>query len=330
VRAEDEPATDERRITDRDLRHSLGMPFRADLLRVRAPVLPAGGPAELFYWGIIALAAAGLATGGFVLFRLYTREVRLARLKADFVSNLSHELKTPLTSIAIFTEMLQEGKLDDPEDQAEGLSILAQESERLQGIVARMLEIAKREARGVSYDLQPGDLNHPVEEAVDRFRRIVTEPGLDLALERTPGALPVMMDEAALNDVVTNLVSNAWKYRRGESARIRVRTARRGRKAEVVVMDDGIGIPRRDRRRVFEMFYRAEAFLTRTVAGTGLGLSLVRNIVRAHGGSVRIESGAKGVGTLFRIRIPLQRRALAPEPLPASSTSPQPEAQATP
>jgi signal transduction histidine kinase len=292
----------------------LPLPYRAELLWVRPPALPAEGPAELFYWGIILLAAGGLGMGGTVLSRLYAREVRLARLKADFVSNLSHELKTPLTSIGLFAEMLQEGQLQTEEERREGLDVLAQEAQRLQGIVARMLETARREARGVPYELRPGDLNQVVAEATERFRRIVTEPGLDLKVDLHDGPMPMLMDEAAMNDVATNLLTNAWKYRRGDEAEIRVHTGRRGRQWLLVVDDDGIGIPRRDRRRVFEMFYRSDAYLTK-VAGTGLGLSLVRTIVRAHKGRIRVEGGERGHGSRFRIAFPIAKVA------PRASTS---------
>ncbi len=304
----------------------LHIPFRATLLRVHPYALPSEGPGEPFYWVIILLATGGLAMGAYVLSRLYTREVRLARLKADFVSSLSHELKTPLTSIMMFTEMLQDGQLTTEADRTEGLAVLAQETQRLQGIVARMLDVARREARGTPYDLVVGDLNEVVSKAVERFRRIVTEPGLDLGTALAPGPLEVAMDAAATDDVVTNLLTNAWKYRRGEAARIRVATARVGRRAELVVSDDGLGIARRDRRRVFEVFYRAEAYLTK-VSGTGLGLALVRTIVRAHRGSIRIETGDEGVGTRFRIRFPLAasgRRSTSAS-LPVGS-DPRPEA----
>jgi two-component system, OmpR family, phosphate regulon sensor histidine kinase PhoR len=299
----------------------LELPVRAALYRDRPLPLPAGGPTETFYLVIIGLAALGLLVGAVVLVRMWRREVRLARLKADFVSNLSHELKTPLTSIQLFTEMLQEGKLATEEEKAEGLAVLAQESQRLQRIVARMIDVARREARGTPYDLAPGDLNLPLREAALRFRRIVTEPGLDLEVRLAPEPLPVLMDRAAVDDVVTNLLSNAWKYKRGERARIEVTARRRGRKAEVVVSDDGIGIPREERKRVFQMFYRAENYLTRSVAGTGLGLALVRTIVRAHRGRIRIEAGPGGVGTTFRIRLPLTRKPFVP-PSPGASLSP--------
>ena len=317
-----------RLAVEHDLSNQPGLriPYRAELVWVKPPKAPVGGPGELFYWGIIALSAAGLGMGGWVLMRLYTREVRLARVKADFVSNLSHELKTPLTSIAMWTEMLQDGALESDEDRNEGLGILTQEAERLQQIVHRMLDTAKREARGVDYELTPGDLNEVVGAAAERFRRITAEPGLDLTIALHPEPLPVRMDRAAIDDTISNLVSNAWKYKKGSEVRIEVRTTRRGRKAEVTVADDGLGIPRRERSRVFEMFYRADAYLTRA-AGTGLGLSLVRTIVKAHKGWVRIENGLDGRGSTFRIRLPLTKAKLPPAETDSPSKSP--EAQTT-
>lgn len=309
----------------------LSIPRRAELIRIRPLSLPREGPGELFYWGIILLAAGGLGMGGYVLSRIYTREVRLARLKADFVSNLSHELKTPLTSIGLFTEMLQEGQLQTEEDKAEGLAVLAQESQRLQSIVARMLETARREARGVPYDLKPGDLNAIAIKAVDRQRRIVTDPGLRLETDLAPEPLPMLLDPAAMDDVITNLITNAWKYRQGDEVHIQVRTRRVGRKAELVVNDDGIGIPKADRRKVFEMFFRSDALLTK-VSGTGLGLSLTRTIVRAHKGRIRVEPGEGGKGSLFRATFPLRKgapRVSKPSPPPVASTESASEDEAT-
>jgi two-component system phosphate regulon sensor histidine kinase PhoR len=297
----------------------MDLPFRLAFFRVGDPEGQDGVLSNLLFYVVIALAVAGLATGGFVLIRLLTREIRLATLKADFVSNLSHELKTPITSISLFTEMLDEGKMTDPEEQAEAFSILATESQRLQRTVARMIDVARGEARRNPYELEPGDLNEPVMEAATRFRRITTEPGLELAVSLFPERLPVRMDFQAVDDAVTNLLSNAWKYKRGDRVRITVRTARRGRHAELLVSDDGVGIPRAERRRVFEMFYRSEHFLTHPVAGTGLGLALVRSVVRGHKGSIKVESGEGGRGAAFRLRIPLDLLGVVAEERPPVS-----------
>jgi two-component system phosphate regulon sensor histidine kinase PhoR len=283
-----------------------------------AAALPTG-PREVFYWIILGLAALGLATSGLVLLRVFRREVRLARLKADFVSNLSHELKTPLTSIALFVEMVRDGRAAAGPELREAMDVIAQESGRLQRIVSRMIEVARREAAPTDVALTPGDVGEPVRAACDRFRRLERSGGLHLTVELAPSLPPVRRDAAAIDDVVTNLLSNAWKYRRGEEARIRVTAKALRRRVEIAVEDDGIGIPRHERRRVFEMFYRAEDYLSRAVPGTGLGLALVRTIVRAHRGSVRIESSPSG-GSLFRVRLPVARGAAAapPPPRPAA------------
>jgi signal transduction histidine kinase len=287
------------------------------------------GPREVFYWSILGLATLGLATSGLVLLRVFRREVRLARLKADFVSNLSHELKTPLTSIALFVEMVRDGRAAEGPELKEAMDVIAQESERLQRLVARMIDVARREAAPTDVALAPGDLNEPVRAACERFRRLERSSALHLAVDLAPGLPPVRLDPAALDDVVTNLLSNAWKYRRGDEAHVRVSTRVRGRRVELAVEDDGIGIPRHERRRVFEMFYRAEAYLSRGVPGTGLGLALVRTIVRAHRGKVRIEASPSG-GTTVRVRLPVARGHVAttaarPRPAPAA-----PPAKATP
>src|SRR5204863_9165291 len=106
----------------------------------------AAGPRETFYWSILGLAALGVSTAGFVLVRVLRREVHLARLKADFVSNLSHELKTPLTSIGMFTEMIKDGSLSGGPELREGIEVISQEAERLRRIVTRMIDVARREA----------------------------------------------------------------------------------------------------------------------------------------------------------------------------------------
>jgi len=305
-----------------------------DVVVERAGAAPAGGgggPRETFYWFILGLATLGVSIAGVVLVRILRREVVLARLKADFVSNLSHELKTTLTSISMFTEMIRDGRLEGDELR-EGIAVISGESERLQRIVSRMIDVARREAEGTGYALRPADLNTPVRAACERFRRLEPDPGLRLDVELDPGLPPVLLDDGAIDDAVTNLLSNAWKYRRGDAAHVRVGTRRRGRRVELSVADDGIGIPRHERRRVFEMFYRAENYLSRNVPGTGLGLALVRTIVRVHRGKVFVDA-APGGGSVFRVRFPAARggaaRTVARAPAaPAARSRPTDESPA--
>ena len=291
-----------------------------DVVVERAGVLPSGvvaGPRETFYWFILGLATLGVSIAGFVLVRILRREVVLARLKADFVSNLSHELKTPLTSISMFTEMIRDGKLKGDELK-EGIAVIGDESDRLQRIVSRMIDVARREAEGTGYDRRPADINGPVRAACERLRRLEPDPKLVLDVDLQADLPPVLLDEGAIDDAVTNLLSNAWKYRRGDAAHVRVTTRRLGRRVEVTVEDDGIGIPKHERRRVFEMFYRAENYLSKSVPGTGLGLALVRTIVRVHKGKIHLEPAAGG-GSVFRLRFPVARGSVAKAALVRSS-----------
>jgi|GEM_PF-1613521 len=330
------PGTVGLRVVPRDTRSEPGDVLRMSLERADfdpyldvlvpyaavSPTSGGAGPRESFYWFILGLAALGVSIAGFILVRVLRREVHLARLKADFVSNLSHELKTPLTSISMFTEMIREGRLEG-DDLREGIDVIGTESERLQRIVGRMIDVARREAHSTGYALVPGDLNAVVRAACERFRRLERDPGLLLEVDLSPAVPPILLDVGAIDDAVTNLLVNAWKYRNGDRAHVRVKTRRAGRRVELIVQDDGIGIPRSERRRVFEMFYRAENYLSRNVPGTGLGLALVRTIVRVHRGRVRIE-GAPGAGTTFRLTFPLAprwSRPAAPSSPPASPPS---------
>ena len=286
-----------------DLETQWNLPFSVVVIDKPEPLL--GTTTDWFYWGIIVLACVGMLIGGWVLVRLLTRQVRLAELKADFVSNLSHELKTPITSIGLFAEMLKDGKLETDEDRAEAYGVIAHESDRLKHTVARMLGIARRAASRSPYRMQPGDLNRPVRDAVERFQRLVTDDGLTLEVQLAERPLPMTLDEDAIGDVATNLLNNAWNYKRGEAARIRIRTARRRGKAVLEVADNGIGVPRSERKRIFQMFYRSEQYLSQGVSGTGLGLALVRTVVKGHHGRIRVLDGLGGKGSTFEATFPL-------------------------
>ncbi|MCA9315045.1 MAG: HAMP domain-containing histidine kinase [Planctomycetes bacterium] len=289
-----------------DMEGAWNPPFRLRAHRVAEPASQADAGAWS-HWLVLVLAVLGIAVGGWVLVRVLTREMRLARLKADFVGNLSHELKTPITSIAMFTEMLRDGKLEGAEDRAEAYEVLDTECKRLERTVARMLDVARREAGGSPYAMEVADLRLAVRKALDRFRRIVPDRGLHLAAKLGTQPLPVLHDAEAIEDVVANLLGNAWKYRRGEEANIRLTLAVDGKYVRLALVDDGVGIPRSERRRVFETFYRAEQYLTQSVSGSGLGLALVRTIVRGHGGKVRARGGPEGVGTTLEVLLPLAR-----------------------
>jgi len=241
------------------------------------------------------------------------REVQLGRLKTDFVSHVSHELRTPLTSIRLFLETLMLGRVQSEEETRECLRMCAQETERLSGMIERVLDWARIEAGKRSYDKQLCSAGDVVELAVKAFRTQILEAPFTLSVDVQDAAAPLLVDRDALGDALLNLLHNAFKYT-GTNKQIRVSVVRHRRSVDICVTDNGIGIDRGEHKRIFERFYRAEDLLNKSTHGSGLGLALAKRIVEAHGGKILVKS-SRGSGSTFSLRIPLARgtqvRALA-------------------
>jgi signal transduction histidine kinase len=269
-----------------------------------------------FYWYIIAFSVAGILAGGFLTARVVSREVRLAKLKSGFVSNVTHELKTPLTSIRMFAEMLRGGKVTDEEERRECLDVIAQETDRLGRLIQQVLDFGRLEARRRQFRWTVGSLAPVVEREAERFRRATGVEAERFRVNIVPGLPPVTHDPAAFAEVLSNLLSNAHKYSPPGDRRIVVTLGARPDRVVLAVEDNGPGVPRRERRRIFEQFYRGNDLLTREVEGTGLGLSIARSIVRAHGGRILVEDGSLG-GSRFVVLLPVAgrgRRERVPAP----------------
>jgi len=228
---------------------------------------------------------------------------RLERIRRDFVANVSHELKTPLTSIRGYVETLLDGALHDDRNNARFLEKIEQNTQRLSHLVTDLLSLARIEAQEGSLPLERVDLHALVEQA--RRRHEPTAVGRDqtMRLESCNGALQVLGDREALTQVLDNLVDNALKYTPPEG-HITIRLKREAGHAVLEVEDDGIGIPAEDIERVFERFYRVDKARSRAVGGTGLGLSIVKHLVVAMKGEVEVESQVD-VGSTFRVRLSL-------------------------
>jgi len=236
------------------------------------------------------------------------REARLSALKTDFVSNIAHELRTPLTSIRMFAETLRLGRATTPEEQALCIDFIARESERLSLITERTLDWARLEAGRRPFVRERVSPSTLVRTSVDRFlaHGTVDHEAFSVALpEDLP---PVDVDAAAIGQVLLNLFENAVKYS-GPTKRITVRGRRAGRMVLIEVGDNGIGIARKDLKRVFERFYRADDLLARRTEGSGLGLAIARRIVVAHAGRLAVRSKL-GVGSVFTIMLPAATGAL--------------------
>jgi signal transduction histidine kinase len=245
----------------------------------------------------VALFLGVLYTG-----RTLYREAHVSRLKTDFVSLVSHELKTPLTSIRMFIDMLDTGRVRDPEEQKRVYGMLARETARLTEMIDGVLDWARIEGGKKQYHLEPVPVQRLVDAVSESFRLQRAEAVMDFQVEVAPGLPPVRADQAAFSGALLNLLQNAFKYT-GDHKHIVLRALADGEQVVFEVEDNGVGIARREQKRIFDRFYRVDSMLTRVTDGSGLGLSIAQRIVAAHGGRISVDS-AVGKGSTFRIHLP--------------------------
>ncbi len=246
-----------------------------------------------------------VGVGFFVLWRSVRREVEVAQRKEDFVAAVTHELKTPLSSIRMYAEMLREGWVPEGESSAGYADRIVSETKRLGSLVDQVLDLAAYERGVATFRPIEGDLGKAVREAVEVTAPVSAEAGVPVAVEVEEGLPLVPFDGGLVRQIVVNLVDNAVKYSaRSATKDVRVAVVRAGEAVEVVVTDRGCGIPAADRKRLFAPFARAGREETRTARGVGLGLALVKRYADAHRASVALES-EEGVGTKVTVRFPL-------------------------
>jgi signal transduction histidine kinase len=262
-----------------------------------------------FYWTIVLLVVTVTISGGYFLWRDVHRELRIAALRSQFVSSVSHELKTPLTAIRMFAETLLMGRARDGEIAAEYLETIVNESERLTRLLNNVLEFSKLERGTSRFHMAP----HAIADVVQRTVRAMSYPlaqqGFTLSVNVEDGLPPVPMDPDALEQALLNLLTNAMKYS-GAARTIGLAVGSREGRLIIDVTDHGLGIAAEDHGRVFEKFYRAATPENRHIPGTGLGLTLVEHIARAHGGVVTLES-APGEGSRFSLVLPITQAQAA-------------------
>lgn len=269
--------------------------------------------------GILILSVVAVMGTGVTLVLVFVRrEANLSELQADFVSKVSHELRTPLTAIRLFAETLGRSQ-DDTALREKCLSALLSETERLTGRIERLLDWGRMEAGRKQYDLQPEALAPILAEAVAAFSPLRLGEGVELSSDVAPNLPTVMADRHALVDALVNLISNAIKYG-GSPPKVLVRAQGQGDHVVLEVTDNGAGIPRSEHNRIFDKFYRIDDRLSRSREGSGLGLAIVKHTVRAHSGTIQVQS-APGQGSTFRVSLPVRRPGSSSYPPPSSRSS---------
>jgi two-component system sensor histidine kinase SenX3 len=230
-----------------------------------------------------------------------TEARRVEAVRRDFVANVGHELKTPVGALGLLAEAMQ-GAADDPETVQRFAARMAHEADRLANLVRELIDLSRLQGAEPLPELVPVDVDTVLAEAVDRTGLAAAAKGISIAVGGRRG-LVVRGVESQLTTAVTNLLANAVAYS-PENTRIAVGARARGGAAEIAVTDSGIGIPRADRERVFERFYRVDQSRASSTGGTGLGLAIVKHVASNHGGSVSVWS-EEGLGSTFTLRIPL-------------------------
>ena len=252
----------------------------------------------LLSFGILLLLAASIA----LLLSSARRAERLAQLQMDFVAGVSHELRTPISVIDAAGYNLTKGHIKDPAQMARYGNLIRQESRRLTEMVEQILEFAGAQAKRPHYDLQPTDLHQLLEETL--ATPLLTDQQFEVETE-LPASLPnVQADAEALRRALQNLINNAIKYS-GESRwlKLQAKTDSTNHAVQITIQDRGLGIPATELPHIFEPFYRGSEARATQIHGNGLGLSLVKNIIEAHGGQITVTSEA-GRGSTFTVRLP--------------------------
>jgi len=271
-------------------------------------------------FGILVVTLVGLLATGTVLALVFVhREAALSKLQSDFVSKVSHELRTPLTSIRMFVETLQMKRVSSPEEVDACFDVLNRETARLTSRIERLLDWGRMEAGKRVYQSKLESVRAVVAAALEEFDANHVGRNEPVALDVPADLPPIYVDRSALIDALVNLLTNAYKYS-PERGKIALKVQADDKHVRIAVSDQGIGIARREHRRIFDKFYRANELLSSDVEGSGLGLAIVRHVVQAHGGRVELESEV-GKGSTFTLVLPrpdAKRGALAGVASPSS------------
>lgn len=226
---------------------------------------------------------------------------RLERLRREFVANVSHELKTPLTSIAAYTETLLDGAMDDPEHNKEFLKRIEEQTDRLQALILDLLSLARMDSVEPAYELTPVDAVEVIRASVDAHQAVAESKRIQLTLSGPDDEELVLADSDGIRSILDNLLDNALNYT-PSGGRVTVRWLAEGSWLQIDIADTGVGIAKEHQTRIFERFFRADRARSREIGGTGLGLSIVKHLCQMFGGTVSVSSQLDQ-GSVFTVKL---------------------------
>ena len=258
---------------------------------------------QRFFAVTVASVRAMETYGAVIVLHDITDLRKLERVRRDFVANVSHEFKTPLTAIQGFAETLLAGAMDDPQNRIRFLQIILDHSRRLARLTDDLLELSKMDADRLEMEIDRLNVFQFVQSCIETTQRAASEKGLGISVDLKTSLPDIAADRRRLAEVLQNLLDNAVQYT-PSGGRITVSASSDGHQVEFTVSDTGIGIPKVDQPRIFERFYRVDVARSREVGGTGLGLSIAKHLVEAHGGRIWVESEI-GQGSQFHFTVPV-------------------------
>ena len=273
--------------------------------RVEAEIVT-GTLRQHFFAATVAAVRAGETLGAVVVLHDITELRKLERVRRDFVANVSHEFKTPLTAIQGFSETLLGGAIDDPQNRERFLGIILEHSRRLARLTDDLLKLSSMDADRLELEIRRVSVSELIESCLEtsQHRAAEKEVEVELAQSTQVGDLPdIAGDRRRLAEILQNLLDNATQYTL-PGGRITVNAETRDADVIFTVSDTGIGIPKSDQSRIFERFYRVDAARSREAGGTGLGLSIAKHLVEVHGGRIWVESEI-GQGSKFHFSVPI-------------------------
>lgn len=267
-----------------------------------------GAPARIFRIHVTAITAEKETAprAALLVFQDITAMRSLEAVRREFVANVSHEFRTPLTIINGYVETLRDGALEDPEMAGKSLDAIHRNVQRLALLLEDLLAISSLENRARPLDCSRTDLRETAERAVENLSPRIEERHASVQIDWDEDARFAEVDVRRLEQVFSNLLANALQHGESERLAIRISGERSGNEILISVEDNGTGIPLEAQAHIFERFYRVDKHRSRDAGGTGLGLSIVKNIILAHGGSISVTS-APGKGATFQILMPVEQ-----------------------